>query len=77
MRHPWAYEASLRLLGRPCVEIEIARAILRPGDTVLDVGANAGQFTFVFSTLVGKSGSVHAFEPVGETFARLEAARRT
>lgn len=76
MRHPWAYEAALRLLRRPCVEIEIARAILRPGDTVLDVGANAGQFTFVFSTLVGRTGSVHAFEPVDETFARLEAARK-
>lgn len=75
IRHPAAYEAILRLLGRPSIEIRIARAILRPGDTVLDVGANAGQFTFLFSALVGASGTVHAFEPVSETFARLTAAK--
>lgn len=37
--------------------------IVRPGDTVLDIGANIGIVTLLLSTLVGKSGKVHAFEP--------------
>src|SRR5438093_618619 len=36
---------------------------VKPGDHVLDVGANMGQFTAHLSQLVGESGLVHAFEP--------------
>lgn len=38
------------------------RRILRPGDTVLDVGANLGYFSLVASQLVGPRGRVCAFE---------------
>jgi len=38
------------------------RAVLRPGDTVLDVGANCGALTLVMANLV-RSGKVYAFEP--------------
>ncbi|HEY9601561.1 MAG TPA: FkbM family methyltransferase [Allocoleopsis sp.] len=41
----------------------ICAQIVRPGDTVLDIGANIGMVTLWLSTLVGKSGKVHAFEP--------------
>lgn len=41
----------------------ICQQIVRPGDTVLDIGANIGIVTLWLSTLVGKSGKVHAFEP--------------
>jgi FkbM family methyltransferase len=34
------------------------------GDTVYDVGGNRGQFTLLFSHLVGEKGTVVAFEPV-------------
>ncbi len=37
--------------------------IVKPGDTVLDIGANIGLVTLWLSTLVGKKGQVHAFEP--------------
>jgi len=37
--------------------------IVRPGDTVLDVGANIGLTTLSLSSRVGPTGSVHAFEP--------------
>ncbi len=36
---------------------------LRPGDTVLDVGAHTGYYTLLASALVGGDGRVWAFEP--------------
>ena len=37
--------------------------LLRPGDGVIDVGANVGYYTLVAARLVGPAGCVHAFEP--------------
>jgi len=48
-------------------------ALVRRGDVVLDVGANTGYYTLLFSHLVGRQGRVHAFEPVPPTFAVLAA----
>lgn len=36
---------------------------LRPGATVLDVGAHVGYYTLLSSVLVGDAGRVHSFEP--------------
>ncbi|WP_457767685.1 FkbM family methyltransferase [Cyanobium sp. ULC084] len=41
----------------------ICAQIVRPGDVVLDIGANIGMVTLWLSKLVGESGIVHAFEP--------------
>ncbi len=41
--------------------------LIRPGDTVLDLGANMGYFTKFFSDLVGSTGSVHSVEPIPST----------
>jgi FkbM family methyltransferase len=41
----------------------ICRRLLRPGDTVLDVGSNYGLVAIVAGRLVGPTGLVHAFEP--------------
>ena len=38
-------------------------ALIRPGDTVIDVGANRGMFALNASYLVGKNGRVICFEP--------------
>ncbi len=38
--------------------------LVKPGMTVLDVGANIGYFSLLAAKLVGKSGVVWAFEPV-------------
>jgi FkbM family methyltransferase len=37
--------------------------LVRPGDTVLDIGANLGVVTFPLASLVGRTGRVLAFEP--------------
>ena len=46
-------------------------AILRPGDTFIDIGAHVGYFAMVAATFVGAMGSVYAFEPNAENYARL------
>jgi FkbM family methyltransferase len=45
-------------------EARLVARVLRPGDSVVDVGANAGYFTLLAAACVGPSGRVHAFEPV-------------
>ena len=50
----------------------ICAQIVKPGDTVLDIGANIGMVTLWLSTLVGKNGKVHAFEPNPELQKILE-----
>lgn len=44
-------------------ELELLKTLIKPGDTVLDVGANVGTHTLALSQFVG-NGIVHAFEPV-------------
>ncbi len=53
-------------------EAEVRR-IVHTDDNVLDIGANFGVFTKLFSQLVGPNGSVIAFEPVPQTFRTLVA----
>jgi FkbM family methyltransferase len=44
-------------------EAALFRQLVRPGNTVLDVGANIGAHTVPLARLVGPSGQVLAFEP--------------
>lgn len=44
--------------------------LLRPGDTFVDVGANIGSYTILASGVVGAKSI--SFEPVPQTFARLQ-----
>jgi FkbM family methyltransferase len=45
--------------------------IIKKGDTVFDIGANAGIYTLLFSEYVGEEGKVHAFEPLPENVTYL------
>jgi len=45
---------------------------LKPGMTVLDLGANIGYFSAIASQLVGRTGQVHAFEPMPQTLSQLQ-----
>lgn len=53
-------------------QTRLFKAQCRPGDTVIDVGANVGWYTVLASKLVGDTGRVVAFEPDPESFAFLE-----
>ena len=48
---------------------------IKKGHTVLDIGANQGYYTSLFSILTGNKGQVHAFEPVPESFNKLKKLR--
>jgi FkbM family methyltransferase len=49
------------------------QSLLRPGDTVIDGGANIGLFTLLAATLVGAGGRVIACEPSPTTMELLRA----
>lgn len=49
----------------------LLRKVLRPGDTVVDAGANFGWFTVLCAHAVGPQGSVHSFEPLPVVHADL------
>lgn len=69
LRGRWWLPASrgkiLRILNGTYEREQTAlfQRLLRPGATVLDVGANVGYYTLLASVLVGDAGKVHAFEP--------------
>ena len=57
--------------------VQTVEAYIRPGSTVLDVGANFGQMSVLFSRFVGADGHVHSFEAdpfVYELFLKTLAA---
>jgi FkbM family methyltransferase len=63
--------------GRFCPEIlQVLQQFVRPGDTVLDIGAQLGYFSLHAARLVSPTGRVYCFEPDPRSFARLEHAIR-
>lgn len=52
-------------------EVRFFERILRPGLTVVDVGANIGLYTALAARAVGPAGRVIALEPEPETFGFL------
>lgn len=53
-------------------EIKFLRRMLRPGDQVIDIGANYGVYALSMAKTVGATGRVWAFEPASETAGLLE-----
>ncbi len=55
------------------LEEDLFSAHIQPGSTVLDVGANHGFLTALFSMLAGAGGKVIAFEPSPSVCSKLSA----
>lgn len=53
----------------PCAPV--VRALVRPGDCVVDAGANMGYITALLAGWVGPTGRVHSIEPVPDTYDLL------
>lgn len=52
--------------------VEVAERFIRKDTAVLDVGANFGQMSVIFSKLVGDGGTVYSFEAQKKVFEVLE-----
>lgn len=66
-------DSSIYMYG--CFEQEltdIIKKLVKPGFVVLDIGANIGCHTLLFSKLAGETGRVYAFEPTGNAFRKLK-----
>jgi FkbM family methyltransferase len=66
------FDLAIYLFG--AVEPATSRALaahVRPGMTVLDVGANIGAHTLDLARLVGPAGRVYAFEPSAFAYTKL------
>jgi FkbM family methyltransferase len=68
---PKTYKFFLQKIGRLENEKEALLSLVQKGDIVLDVGANEGYLTQLFSNICGSKGKVHAFEPVLKTYKIL------
>ncbi|MEU6125004.1 FkbM family methyltransferase [Streptomyces sp. NPDC047123] len=69
-------EVSISLHRRGYVDYDLTAFLLshlRPGMTVLDVGAHIGYYTMLSAALVGSGGTVVAFEPTPSTLTVLRA----
>jgi FkbM family methyltransferase len=74
---PWLLQPLKRRYYRAMLERQqesdqpefiVIRELVRPGDVVVDVGANIGLFTYFLSRLVSDGGVVHGIEPVPVTY---------
>jgi FkbM family methyltransferase len=63
------YAHALPAFDEP--DAKVIRAMIRPGDRVIDIGSNAGWYTYVLSQRVGPSGRVTSIEPIPPTFEIL------
>jgi FkbM family methyltransferase len=50
---------------------QFSLSLIRPGNVVIDVGANIGLWSMGAARRVGTTGEVHAFEPVPDNMRRL------
>jgi FkbM family methyltransferase len=62
-----SYESIVR------AEIKFYADYVKAGMTIFDVGANIGELTLLFSSLVDKTGKVYSFEASSTVFCRLKA----
>jgi FkbM family methyltransferase len=65
------YTRTIQTFWEP--DIEPIKRLVKPGDSVIDLGANIGWYSHVLANLVGECGRVYSIEPIPETFRLLSA----
>ena len=79
---PWNYpivvnpseQIGWAIYSRAIYELPLTEALFRlasPGDIVIDGGANIGYATSILGARIGKTGTVHSFEPNPRVFGEL------
>jgi len=66
----WRFEFLMGWNERESVAC--CQKLIKPGMTVVDIGAHLGYYTRLFSQLVGSTGKVLAFEPCPENYPLLK-----
>jgi len=67
-----SYDLYLRRIREiPLTDFFLKSKAVCEGDTILDIGANIGYYSLIFSKLVGEKGSVYAIEPVNSNLSVL------
>ena len=75
MADPGDYASCMMIYGRYTPEItNLLRALVKPNDRVIDVGAQIGFVTLHLSRLVGTGGHVYSIEPDPNALERLKVA---
>jgi FkbM family methyltransferase len=64
-------ELATREIYEP-FETALFKKAIKPGQTVLDIGANIGYYTLIAAKIVGPRGKVYAFEPDPDNFSLLK-----
>jgi FkbM family methyltransferase len=72
-------DPSIRLMRCGAYDLELMQLLrdeLRPGDTMIDIGASIGYVSAFAASLVGPEGALHSFEPDPGAVADLQAMAR-
>lgn len=68
----WDWKMEMLMRKYEAETVDLFKKIIKPGMTVVDIGAHVGYFSILFSELVGKEGKVLAFEPDPANFNILK-----
>jgi FkbM family methyltransferase len=75
IKFPYIYFFFSKLRKKINYEKYLYLRNIKKGDIILDIGANRGYYTSLFSEIISNSGQVHAFEPVPENFTKLKSLK--
>ncbi|MCX6719014.1 MAG: FkbM family methyltransferase [Candidatus Taylorbacteria bacterium] len=67
-----AVSGSLAIGAFEKTEIDLFRRCLKPGMTVVDIGANIGYYTVIAAKNIGSNGKLFAYEPENRNYSFLE-----
>jgi len=75
---PWRIERDILRFGTVATDNVMDLLAIRPGMTILDIGAGTGQFAYEFARRLNGTGKVYATDQQGACidYIRQEAARR-
>jgi FkbM family methyltransferase len=66
-------DRAIWMHGWEPMTIAFIKKYVRPGDVVIEVGANIGAHTLLMADIVGLDGHIHAFEPTAYAQRKLRA----